>query len=139
MRILAVDPGDKRLGIAVSDPTGTIANPLTVLKHQSRLVDAAAIASIASEQDAGLIIVGATYELDGELTPQGRKANRLAEAIRTQTDLPVMLWDEAGSTQAARSARIQMGVKRSKRSGHLDELAAVVILQSYLESNDPDR
>lgn len=139
MRIMAVDPGDKRLGLALSDPTGTIANPLTVLKHQSRLVDAATIASIASEQGVCLIIVGATYELDGELTPQGRKANRLAEAIRTQTDLPVMLWDEAGSTQAARSARIQMGVKRSKRSGHLDELAAVVILQSYLEANDPDR
>jgi putative Holliday junction resolvase len=134
MRIMAVDPGDKRLGLAVSDPTGTIANPLTVLKHQSRLVDAATIASIASEQGVSLTIVGATYELDGELTPQGRKANRLAEAIRTQTDLPVTLWDEAGSTQAARSARIQMGVKRSKRSGHLDELAAVVILQSYLES-----
>lgn len=137
MRFLAVDPGDRRIGIAVSDPTATIANPETVLKHHSRLVDAASIAAIAREQEVGLIVVGATYDEEGELTPQGRKANRLAEAIRTQTDVPVILWDEAGSTQAARSARIQMGVKRSRRSGHLDELAAVVILQSYLDSREP--
>jgi putative Holliday junction resolvase len=134
MRVLAVDPGEKRLGIALSDPSATIANPLTVVKHTARLIDAATIANLAHENNAGSIIIGATFDEEGELTPQGRRASRLAEAIRTQTELPVILWDESGSTQAARSARIHMGVTRAKRSGHLDELAATVILQSYLDS-----
>lgn len=135
MRVLAVDPGEKRLGIALSDPTGTIANPLTVLGHISRPLDAAAIAQMAAENEAALIVVGQALDDEGQPSPQGRSAARLAEAIRAQTSLPVTLWDESNSTQAARSARIALGAKRSKRSGHLDELAATVILQSYLDAH----
>jgi len=105
MRILAVDPGEKRLGIAISDPTATIANPLTVLKHVSRPLDAATIAQLAVEQQAGKIIVGQALDDDNIPTPEGRKAARLAESIQQQTDLPVELWDESGSTQSARQAR----------------------------------
>jgi putative holliday junction resolvase len=133
-RILAVDPGEKRLGIAISDPTGTIASPLTVLKHVSRVVDAAQIAQMAAEQAAVKIIIGQALDADGGLTSQARHALRLAEAVREQTSLPVELWDESGSTQAARSARIAMGVSRRKRRGHLDDIAATVILQSYLDA-----
>ena len=134
MRVLAVDTGEKRLGIAISDPSGTIANPLTVLKHVARPIDAAAIASLAQEHEAGLIVVGQALDADDQPTPQSRRAERLAEAIRLQTALPVVLWDESGSTQTARQARIQMGVSRRKRAGHLDDLAAAVILQSYLDN-----
>jgi putative Holliday junction resolvase len=133
-KILAVDPGEKRIGIAISDPTQTIANPLMVIKHVARAIDAAQIAQIAVDHGAELIIVGCPYDLDGLSGPQARKSERLAEAIRSQTDLPVELWDESGSTQEARAARISMGVKRSKRAGHLDDLAATIILQSYLNS-----
>ena len=135
MRILAVDPGEKRLGIAISDPTATIANPLTVVKHISRPLDAATIAQLALEQQAGKIIVGQALDEDNNPTPEGRKAARLAEAIQQQTDLPVELWDESGSTQSARLARRAMGVSRKKRSGHMDDLAATVILQSYLDAH----
>lgn len=135
MRVLAVDPGEKRLGIAISDPTGTIANPLTVLKHVARPIDAATIASLAHEHEAGLIVVGQALDADDQPTPQSRRAARLAQAIRAQTTLPVVLWDESGSTQAARAARIHMGVSRRKRAGHLDDLAATVILQSYLDAH----
>jgi len=134
MRILAVDPGEKRIGIALSDPTATIANPLTVIQHVSRALDAAAIAQTALENQAGLIVVGQALDADGGSTPQSRRAARLAAAIRSQTDLPVVLWDESGSTQAARAARLAMGVPRRKRRGHLDDLAATVILQSYLDA-----
>ena len=137
MRILAVDPGEKNLGIALSDPTGTIANPLTVLHHVARPVDAASIAQLAEENQAGLIVVGQALNADNEPTPQGRRAGRLAEAIRLQTDLPVVLWDESGSTQAARAAQIAMGARVRKRRSHLDELAATYILQTYLDSH-PD-
>jgi putative holliday junction resolvase len=134
MRILAVDPGEKRLGVAISDPTATIANPLAVVKHIARAVDAASIARLAEENEAGLIVVGQALDSEGEETPQSRRAVRLAEAIRQQTSLPVVMWDESGSTQAARAARISMGVSRRKRAGHLDDLAAAVILQSYLDA-----
>jgi putative Holliday junction resolvase len=134
MRILAVDPGEKRLGIAISDPTGTIANPLTVIQHVSRTLDAAQIAHLAHEHKAGLIVVGQSLDDEGKPSPRGCSAARLASAIRSQTDLPVYLWDESGSTQAARSARIAMGAPGRKRRGHLDELAATYILQTYLDS-----
>ena len=138
MRVLAVDPGDRRIGIALSDPTGTIANPLTVVKHISRPIDAATIAQLAHENQAALIVVGQSLDLDGRPTPQGRRAMRLAEAIKGQTTLPVELWDESGSTQAARAARTAMGVPRRKRRGHLDDLAATYILQTYLDAHsDP--
>lgn len=138
MRILAVDPGEKRLGIAISDPTGTIANPLVVLKHVGRAIDAAAIAGLAREHEASLIVVGEALDEENQPTPQSRHAVRLADAIREQSGLPVELWDESGSTQEARAARIAMGARRSKRRGHLDELAAAVILQSYLDSHSRD-
>ena len=134
MRILAVDPGEKNLGIALSDPSGTIANPLQVLKHVSRAIDAAAIAQIAADHQVDLILVGQALDDEGRSTPQSRRAFRLAAAIRNQTDLPVELWDEYGSTQAARSARRAMGASRRKRGGHLDELAATYILQTYLDA-----
>ncbi|MDO8971990.1 MAG: Holliday junction resolvase RuvX [Saprospiraceae bacterium] len=133
-RILAVDPGEKRIGIAVSDPTGTIANPLTVINHKARAVDAARIVQIAQENKVTKIIVGCPFDMEGEMGPQARKSARIAEAIRTQTNLPVELWDESGSTQEARAARILLGVRKSKRTGHMDDLAATYILQTYLDS-----
>ncbi len=134
-RILAVDPGEKRIGIAISDPTGTIANPLTVLKHTAREIDAATIATLAQEQDAVKIIVGQALDDEGNETPSSRHAARLAEAITRQTEIPVELWDESGSTNAAQAAYIEMGVPRRKRAGHLDQIAATIILQSYLDAH----
>jgi putative Holliday junction resolvase len=135
MRILAVDPGEKRLGLAISDPSGTIANPLTVLKHTSRTVDAATIAQIAEKNQVGVIVVGQALDTEGNPSPQGRSAARLANAIGEQTAIPVVLWDESESTLAARQARIAMGISRRKRRGHLDDLAATYILQTYLDAN----
>jgi putative Holliday junction resolvase len=135
MRILAVDPGSKRIGLALSDPTGSIANPLAVLQHVSRLVDAAAIAEQAATHAAGLIIVGQSFDEDGNPSFEGRRAGRFAEALRTQTAIPVILWDESFTTRDARLARLQMGASRKRRSGHLDDLAATLLLQSYLDAH----
>ena len=135
MRILAVDPGQKNIGIALSDETGTIASPLTVIKHVKREIDAAQVAAIASERDAKLIVIGQSFDEDGKPNFEGRRSARFAKALREQTDLPVELWDESYSTQIARQAAIQMGVSRKKRRGHLDNIAATVILQSYLDAH----
>lgn len=134
MRILAVDHGEKRIGLAISDPTATIASPLKVIRHVSRVIDAAQVAEMALQNDAGLIVVGQSYDEDGNPNPAGRRAGRFADELRSQTNIPVVLWDESHSTQIARAARIELGVLRKKRAGHQDEFAAVVILQSYLES-----
>ncbi len=134
MRILAIDPGDKNIGVALSDPSGVIASPFTVIKHLSRPLDAARIAELAVENQAELIIVGQALDDEGLPSPQGKKAARLAAAIRDQTTLPVKLWDESFSTQSARVTLIAMSVPKKKRKGHLDDLAATVILQSYLDA-----
>ena len=135
MRILAVDPGSKRIGLAISDPTGAIANPLTVVSHVARLLDAAAVAELASSNAAGLIVIGQSFDDDGNPSFEGRRSQRFADALQTQTTIPVVLWDESFTTQAARSARLQMGAARKSRAGHLDALAATVLLQSYLDAN----
>jgi putative Holliday junction resolvase len=137
MRILAVDHGEKRIGLAISDPTATIASPLKVIEHTSRLMDAAQVANLAAENEAVLIVIGQSYDEEGKPNLAGRRAAKFAEALKQQTQIPVILWDESFSTQEARATRIEMGVSRKKRAGHMDELAAVMILKSYLDANRP--
>jgi putative Holliday junction resolvase len=137
MRILAVDHGEKQIGLALSDPTATIASPLKVIKHVSRLMDAAQVANLASENEAAMIVIGQSYDEEGRPNLAGRRAAKFAEALKEQTQIRVILWDESFSTQDARATRIEMGVSRKKRAGHMDELAAVMILKSYLEANKP--
>jgi putative Holliday junction resolvase len=132
-RVLAVDPGEKRLGIAISDPTQIIASSLCVIEHESRNKDALAIYALAQEHSVVLILIGQPLDWDGSLNPQSSKSIRLAEEIQTLGDIPVKLWDEFGSTQKAQDSRRQMNVSRKKRSGHLDQVAAAVILQSFLD------
>lgn len=133
MRILGIDPGEKNIGVAISDPTATLARPLTVLTMTSRKEAARQILLLASQEQAEAIIVGQSTDVDGKPDYSGRKAARLAAEIRTHSGLPVTLWDESNSTRIAKESRIELGVARKNRKGHLDDLAAVVILQSYLD------
>jgi putative Holliday junction resolvase len=98
------------------------------------MVDAAQVAERAKVLGAGLIIVGISYDEAGEPNAAGRRAMNFAEVLRQQTDLPVELWDESLTTQDARAARIASGAPRKKRAGHLDDVAAAVLLQDYLDS-----
>jgi putative Holliday junction resolvase len=134
LRILAVDHGEKRIGLALSDPTATIATPLTVIKHVARLMDAAQVANVAAEHGVERIVIGQSFDEEGHPNLAGRRAAKFAEALQEQTQIPVVLWDESFSTQDARAARLELGVSRKQRAGHQDALAAVVILQSYIES-----
>lgn len=134
-RILAIDPGEKNIGIAMSDPTATIARPLLVLKHVSLTIDAARIAQVARENQVKRIVVGFPSGGNCEMIPQSRHSQRLAEAIQDQSEAPVTLWDESGSTKIAIRSRIELEVPVSHRRGHQDSLAAAVILQSYLDAH----
>ena len=134
MRVLGVDHGEKRIGTAISDLTGTIAGPLSVIQHVSRAIDAAQVAALAAEQHADLIVIGQSFDEEGRANAAGRRAERFAEALKGQTTLPIVLWDESLSTVDAREFRLSAGMPRKKRSGHMDEAAATVILQSYLDA-----
>lgn len=125
-RILAVDPGDKRHGLAISDPTGLIARPLLVLEHTSRAADAREIILAAENHEAGMILVGIPYDSEGMPGPQARKALRLVEALCETATIPILTWHESGSTQAA--------LQIHKADQLLDARAAAVILQEYLNA-----
>jgi putative Holliday junction resolvase len=127
-RVLAVDPGEVRIGLAISDPTGTIARPLQVLRHSSRERDAMAILQVARREAVDIIVVGIALDHEGNIGPQARRAIRLIDAMRAHTDLPIEPWDETGSTQIARQLR--------KPDTMLDARAAAVVLQEYLNAQD---
>lgn len=139
MRILAVDPGEKRIGLAVSDPTLTIASPLTIIPHKSRRKDAATIVNLAQENGAAFVLVGQALDSNGQPTYQSKRAKRLAEEIQTQSDLQVELWDESGSTSEVRETQIELNVSRRRRRSPVDHLAAAYILQTYLDARAIDR
>jgi putative Holliday junction resolvase len=129
-RVLAIDPGEARLGLAISDPSGTIARPLRVLQHESRRRDAEQIVAIAAEQGAETIVIGVAYDEQGEVGHQARKALRLKEALVLAGASNVAIWDESGSTQAA----LALGPEDSLS----DARAAAVLLQEYLDAHAPN-
>ena len=134
-KVLAVDSGSERIGVAISDSTRTIANPLLVFKHTKREKDAEQIAALAGEHEVSEIIIGQAFYADGSPNPSGRKSARLAEAIKKFTQIPVILWDEYGSTKSARQVMKEIGVGKKRQRSHLDDIAATVILQDYLDTN----
>jgi putative Holliday junction resolvase len=137
-RIMSVDPGEKRIGIAISDETCTLARGLTVVGHVSMKIDCQKIIQLAKENDVSVIIVGNPINEGGEERPQNRHALRMAETIAELSGLRTVLWDESGSTKQAQSIRRQMGGTRDRRSGHLDEVAAALILQSWMDTLHED-
>src|SRR5574341_887416 len=133
MRILGVDPGEKNIGLALSDPSGLVARPLATFTHTSRDQDAAHIAALATEHQAEMILIGHALDAAGEAGPQARRAERLAEAVRQHTALPVDLHDESHSTQAAQQAMRSSGKNRRARREQVHVVAAAALLQSYLD------
>jgi len=132
-RVLALDLGEKRIGIALSDPGGIIATPFGVIKHVSRKIDIALILQIAFENDVKTIVIGEARGQDGEETRQSRHAQLFMKALAEESQLVITLWDESYSTKTAQMTRAAMGVTRKNQRGHLDDLAATIILQSYLD------
>jgi putative holliday junction resolvase len=138
MRILAVDPGERKIGLAVSDPGGIVARPLTTLDHESRGADAARIVALAAEHGVELILVGLALEASGQTGPAARHAERLAESIRELTLLPVRLYDESLSTQIAHDAMLVSGRTRQDRHALIHAASAAAILQSYLDAHSSE-
>jgi putative Holliday junction resolvase len=131
---LAVDPGSKRVGLAVSDPTGTIAQALPTVPAEPEATLPSRLAVIAKEQDARSIVVGLPLRLDGTHGPEAAAARRLATGIRHASGLPVALVDERLTTAAAERSLIAGGVRRAKRRLSIDGVAATLLLQGHLDA-----
>lgn len=135
MRILGLDIGDKRIGVAINDPLGwNKAQPLKVIE---RLYFLGELPKIIDEYNIERIVAGIPKGDKGELTPQAKKNMKFVEEIKKKVSVPIILWDETLSTYEAESILIEADVSRKKRKKISDKLAAAIILQSYLnhESN----
>ena len=134
MRLLGIDPGGKHIGLAICDANGIAARPLTTLQHVSHVADVATLVATARAQEAEGFVIGLAVYADGTLSPQGRAAEKLAEALRAASGLPVWLHDEWGSSREAMAGMIQAGRRRQARRQEQHAAAAAAILQSYLDA-----
>ncbi len=132
MRTLALDLGERRIGVALSDASGWLAMPLTVVTRTSRAADMTAIRQLVQIYGVELVVAGFPRSLDGTVGPQGRRIERYVLLLREHLPVPVVLWDESYSTVEAERLMHETG-RRAKRS-RIDAIAAAVILQSYLDA-----
>jgi putative holliday junction resolvase len=134
MRVMAVDPGSKRVGLALSDPTWTIAQALPTVPAEPADTLATRLAQIAQLQEARRIVVGLPLRLDGTHGPEAAAARRLAHSLRQASRLPVEMVDERLTTAEAERSLIAGGVRRAKRRLTIDGVAATLLLQGHLDS-----
>jgi putative Holliday junction resolvase len=122
------------VGVAVSDPSGTIAQALATVPAEPQDTLADRLAGIARSLDAGRIVVGLPRRMDGSEGPEAKSARTLAESLRRAAKVPVELVDERLTTVAAERSMIDAGTRRSKRKVSIDRVAATLLLQSHLDS-----
>ena len=130
MRKLALDVGDKRIGVALSDPLGILASPLTIIDRADDVTDIAAITAIIEKNQVGSIIVGLPLAPDGGLGSQAEKVKNFTEELRRGVTVPIEYRDEHLSTVTAR--RLMRSAKKDRKARD-DAMAAMVILQNYLD------
>ncbi|HTF55828.1 MAG TPA: Holliday junction resolvase RuvX [Planctomycetota bacterium] len=135
MKVLALDHGDSRTGLAISAGSIAVALPTVAMKGDGR--DADRIAKAAKDAEAERIIVGLPLNMDGTEGPRAKMAREFAESLRTATPLPVEMWDERLSTVEGESRLRAAGLDRREMSKRKDAAAAIVILESYLRKARP--
>ena len=134
-RILGLDPGARRVGVALSDPTGTIASPHSVIDQRSVKLTGA-VRALCEEHDVERIVVGLPTGLSGVEGPSAKAARTVGTSVAEATGLPVEYQDERFTTVTAEAALLEGGVRREKRRDVRDKVAAAVILQTYLDRKD---
>ena len=134
MRRLAVDPGTARTGLAVAEQDMFVATPLRTLHHRGPQAALNAIVEVAREISAQEIILGLPLRMDGSEGEAARRARRLAEALQARVEIPVVLWDERLTTVSAHRALGDQGVRGRSRREVVDQAAATLLLQSYLDA-----
>jgi putative holliday junction resolvase len=139
VRILSLDIGKRRIGVAVSDPLGLVARPVQTLQSVSLNADVARVTEIARELEAEMIVVGDPLHMSGDAGTMSNRAHKFGEALREVSGLPVEYCDERLTSVEAQRILQESGVPPRKARGQIDAVAAAVILQSYLNTLKPPR
>ncbi len=135
MRILGLDVGDVRIGVAVSDPMRIIAQGLDSIKRAGLKEDVETIKRLANEYEVVKIVVGLPKMMDGKVAIQAQKVLSFVESLKAEIDVPIVSWDERLTTVAANRTLIEANMSRKKRKKVVDKVAAMYILQGYLDSH----
>ena len=133
-RILALDLGSRRIGLAISDKLGITAQPLPTLNRKNQKTDRAALLRLVKKHEVGEIVIGLPLMMSGDMGTKANEASAFAEELREATGLPVHLVDERLTSAAAHRLLDESGLTREQRKGKVDAMAAVMILQTFLES-----
>jgi len=133
-RLLGLDVGDRRVGVAVSDAMGLTAQPVMTLIRSNRRQDARSLLRIIRKYECTEIVVGNPLYMSGDLSPQATKAQAFAQILREETGLPVHLWDERLTTTEAHRHLHAAGLAGAEHKRVVDQVAAVLILQGYLDA-----
>jgi len=131
-RILGIDYGQKRVGLALSDPSQFLASTLKTINSKSTNV-IQTIASIAHEESVVAIVIGLPYNMDGSIGRKGEDVKHFISALCEKVDIPVIQWDERWSTVSAHKELVGLGKSPSKNRHRVDQIAAAIILQSFLD------
>jgi len=135
-RILALDYGTKRIGVALSDELGWTAQPLETFERRTLDRDVAHIAALVESHSVERVVLGLPLQLDGREGPAVRAMREFTDKLEASLPVPVVLWDERMTTKAAEELLIAADVSRKKRKGIVDRIAAAILLRSYLEAQD---
>lgn len=133
-RIMGLDVGDQRIGVAISDALWWTAQPVKTVQRIGKKKDAEAIEQLITEFDIGMIVVGLPKNMNGSIGSQGQKTVDFAEYIHRRTKLPVQYQDERLTTVSAEAILIEGNVRREDRKKYVDTVAATFILQTFLDS-----
>ena len=139
MRVLALDLGERRIGMAISDELGWGAHPLYTLERTTLRADLDKLAQIAEREGAAQVVVGLPLGPQGEVGTSAKKVERFVSRLRARLKIPVITWDETLTSVEAEQQMIADDVSRAKRRRRLDQAAAALILQSYLERECKER
>jgi putative Holliday junction resolvase len=139
MRILALDHGTRRIGVAISDELKMIAQPLEYIPAEPFADVLARIKEIIREKEVELILVGMPRNMDGSYGPAALKVQEFTAALRDAVTVPIQTWDERLTSAQAQRFLIQGGVRRNQRKEKVDKTAAAILLQSYLDSSSLKR
>ncbi|MBM4120774.1 MAG: Holliday junction resolvase RuvX [Nitrospira sp.] len=132
-RILALDPGTKRIGVALSDELGWTAQPLETYERKTLPADLAHIKDLITRHEVKAVVVGLPVRLDGQIGLAAQQVQEFIKRLQEVIDLPIIAWDERLTTRSAEELLIAADVSRKKRKGVVDRVAAALLLKSYLE------
>lgn len=134
-RVLALDVGERRIGVALSDPTRTLASPLTTIRAVPRSTALKRILTLVCDYEVTALVIGLPLTMNGDVGPQATLVQQFVDELRPLLDIPIFFVDERLTTVAAERMMIDLKIKPEQRRARIDEVAASIILQDFLDAH----